>query len=109
TVLSTQALIQKDKAILIGGYRRESELENDYKVPLLGDLPFVGKAFTSKTTRKETLARMFLITPRVVEEPVHDFPSTRAAIDKLKLSFDLGEDEALKPTPTLKLDQGLGR
>jgi len=89
TSLSTQALIQREKAILIGGYNRESEGDKDYRVPVLGSLPFIGAAFSSKQKQRQNVARLFLITPRLIEDPPHNSESTRAAINSLQKSFKI--------------------
>ncbi|QJR28356.1 type III secretion system outer membrane ring subunit SctC [Limnobacter profundi] len=106
TSLSTQALIQREKAILIGGYNRESEGDKDYRVPVLGSLPFIGAAFSSKQKQRQNVARLFLITPRLIEDPPHNSESTRAAINSLQKSFKL-TGENLQPTPALRLDNRL--
>ena len=108
TSLSTQALVQREKAILIGGYNRESSSEQDYRVPVLGSLPFIGKAFSSKQTQKQTVVRLFLITPRLINEPAHNSASTRDAVTKLQNSFKMN-GESLQPTPTLRLDRTIAR
>lgn len=109
TSLSTQALIFRDKAILIGGYNRESVETKDYKVPLLGDLPWVGKAFSSTEKKSQVVARLFLITPKLIDEgALHDSQSTRKALDKLQMSFKLKESAEQVPT-LLKMDSKLNR
>lgn len=109
TTLSTQALIQRDKAILIGGYNRESTREQEYKVPLLGSLPIIGKAFSSTQTKSERLARLFLITPKLIDGSLHDSESSRKAIDQLQMSFKIDDSPSLTPTPSLKIDNTLTR
>lgn len=108
TSLSTQALIQREKAILIGGYNREATSVKDYKVPVLGSLPIIGKAFSSTEKQTETMARLFLITPRLIEDPAFNSTSTQKALNKLQMSFQI-EDNSLEPTPTLKLDKSISR
>jgi type III secretion protein C len=108
TALSTQALVQREKAILIGGYNRESTSEQDYKVPVLGSIPIVGRLFSSKQTNKQTLVRLFLITPRLIDEPPHNSASTRNAVTTLQKSFKVN-GEFLQPTPTLRLDRSISR
>ena len=103
TVLSTQAVVNVEKALLIGGYNRDSENSNNYKVPLLGDLPFIGKAFSYTEKQKQTMVRLFLITPRVIELPPDGRSSTKRAIDTIKENFRLENDENLKMTPSLNL------
>ncbi|RZO93763.1 MAG: EscC/YscC/HrcC family type III secretion system outer membrane ring protein [Limnobacter sp.] len=103
TVLSTQAVVNVEKALLIGGYNRDSENSNNYKMPLLGDLPFIGKAFSYTEKQKQTMVRLFLITPRVIELPPDGRSSTKRAIDTIKENFRLENDENLKMTPSLNL------
>jgi type III secretion protein C len=71
TTLSTQALIDRDKAILIGGYNRESQTEVENKIPVLGSIPFVGKVFSSSSTRKavEQLKSKFNVEGSALEAP----------------------------------------
>ncbi|HEX4878577.1 MAG TPA: type III secretion system outer membrane ring subunit SctC [Limnobacter sp.] len=108
TSLNTQAIIQKNKAILIGGYNRESATDSSFKVPLLSSIPVIGRAFTSVEKQTQTLSRLFLITPRIVEEPASNSPSTRAAIGTLQKSFNISSDN-LQPVQSLQLDRTLER
>jgi type III secretion protein C len=108
TSLSTQALIQREKAILIGGYNRESTEVKDYKVPVLGSIPFIGKAFSSSEKKTQTVARLFLITPRLIDMPLHDSATTKKAIQDLQMSFKIKGDN-LGPTPSLKIDSKISR
>lgn len=111
TSLSTQALIQREKAILIGGYNRESTDVKDYKVPVLGSIPFIGKAFSSTEKKTQTVARLFLITPRLIDSPLHNSATTLNAITELQKSFKLPElqERSMGPTPSLKIDTQIGR
>lgn len=64
--ISTQASILSEQAILIGGYTRESEEQTTFKVPILGDLPFIGGLMRSRSSNTQKMTRLFLITPRIV-------------------------------------------
>ncbi|MCR2747240.1 type III secretion system outer membrane ring subunit SctC [Limnobacter parvus] len=110
TSLSTQALIHREKAILIGGYNRDSSEDKEYKVPGLSSLPFIGKVFTSTEKKSQTVARLFLITPKLVDGgALHDTQSTKSALDKMQMSFKIKEPESA-PVPTLlKIDGSLRR
>lgn len=108
TSLSTQALIQRDKAILVGGYNREVSSNKEFKVPVLGDLPFVGAAFRSSERQTSTVARLFLITPRLLDQPIENAASTRAAVTRLNKSFGLSGNELEKtPLPSLRMEPTL--
>lgn len=108
TSLSTQALIQRDKAILIGGYNRESVESREFKVPLLSSIPIVGRAFTSTEKSNRNVARLFLIVPKLVDRPLHDMDSARRSVDTVRQNFKV-DGAYLEPTPTLRFDSTIGR
>ncbi len=65
STINTQALINANESVLIGGLVRETTEESVDKVPLLGDVPVFGNLFKSKTKKAERIERMFLISPRL--------------------------------------------
>lgn len=65
--ISTQAVIDENESLLVGGYYYEENRQGQSKVPLLGDIPIVGTAFKSKSTDNKKTVRLFLITPRIVD------------------------------------------
>ncbi len=65
TIKTHIALKDRETAVL-GGLVKESNIKNESKVPLLGDLPFIGWLFkNSKTSRKKSNLIVF-ITPRII-------------------------------------------
>lgn len=67
TKISTVARVPKDKSLLVGGYTLDQYRRLDSKVPLLGDLPYVGGWFRSTSEDLKKVVRVFLIQPRVLE------------------------------------------
>jgi len=65
STISTQAIIDEQQTLMIGGYHVESTQRDQQKVPLLGELPLVGGLFRSSTQSGSTRERLFLITPRL--------------------------------------------
>lgn len=65
STISTQAIIDAQQTLMIGGYHAESLKRDKQKVPLLGDLPLLGGLFRSETESDSTKERLFLITPRI--------------------------------------------
>ncbi|MBM3289717.1 MAG: hypothetical protein FJY92_06160, partial [Candidatus Hydrogenedentes bacterium] len=63
----TQVLVNDGQTIVIGGLRSVTVKDDVERVPLLGDLPFVGRLF--KTTKKDHLDRELavFITPTIVD------------------------------------------
>lgn len=70
--IRTQALVDNGKTIVLGGVFREAELESETKVPLLGDLPLLGRLFKRTTTNSEKNELLIFITPRILSDRVLD-------------------------------------
>ncbi|MGG4664637.1 type III secretion system outer membrane ring subunit SctC [Providencia vermicola] len=68
TSINTVARIAKDSSLLIGGYTREQYIENESKIPGLGDIPWVGGLFSSSSVNQQKMVRLFLIQPRLLDE-----------------------------------------
>ena len=66
TAISTQAMIDEDESLLVGGYFYEKKSVGVKKIPLLGDLPLLGTLFRNKENEYIKNVRLFLITPKIV-------------------------------------------
>lgn len=67
TKLSTIARVPKDMSLLIGGYTLDQYTKTQNKIPLLGDLPYVGSAFRSDSEHVTKMVRVFLIQPKLLD------------------------------------------
>jgi type III secretion protein C len=61
----TQTIVRDGESLLIGGYQYERDESSTSKVPVLGDVPYMGALFRSTRTTRERLERLILITPRI--------------------------------------------
>lgn len=61
----TQAVVPDGESLLIGGYEYEHSQSGGSKVPLLGDIPFIGQLFSNETTSSGRTERLILITPQL--------------------------------------------
>jgi type III secretion protein C len=61
----TQAVVRDGESLLIGGYQYERSENTTSKVPVLGDVPYLGALFRDTKTTHERLERLILITPRL--------------------------------------------
>ncbi|MBV1884329.1 MAG: type III secretion system outer membrane ring subunit SctC [Pseudomonadales bacterium] len=64
--VSTQTIIQAGHSLLLGGLVHEQQRSQQHKVPLLGDIPLLGRLFRSKSTTSIHTERLFLISPRIL-------------------------------------------
>lgn len=67
--LSTQGIVGPQQALVIGGFYRESQIDNLSKVPVLGDIPLLGwTLFRQRRQQQESIVRLFIMRPIVVDE-----------------------------------------
>ena len=65
--ISTQALLENGETVVIGGIYTQEETFNVSKVPILGDLPFLGNFFKKKTSRNNRSELLIFLTPRILD------------------------------------------
>ncbi len=68
--ITTQVLVNDGETVVLGGVFKQTQKNNVDKVPLLGDIPYLGHLFQKKTKRDDKSELMVFITPRVIEEGV---------------------------------------
>ncbi len=65
--VSTQAVMAEKRSLVVGGFHVTESSDKHSKIPLLGDIPLLGKALFSSTERQNNRReRLFILTPRVV-------------------------------------------
>ena len=67
STLQTQTAVFAGESIMLAGYLRDIEEDAGWGIPYLRDLPLIGWIFGGKSTRKETIQRMFVLTPHIVD------------------------------------------
>jgi general secretion pathway protein D len=64
----TRIAIKDNQTIVIGGLMQDSETETIRKVPLLGDIPLLGRLFSRKIKNKEKTELLIFLTPCVARD-----------------------------------------
>ncbi len=68
--VDTKALVKDGQTVVLGGLRKRTVTQDISKIPLLGDIPLLGKLFMSNTEEEvKTNELVIFITPRIVVEP----------------------------------------
>jgi len=62
----TVVRLSPGQAVILGGLVSERTLERETKIPILGDIPFIGAIFRSKQRVKENTNVLFFIRPRIL-------------------------------------------
>ncbi|MBK5527071.1 type III secretion system outer membrane ring subunit SctC [Pseudomonas sp. TH06] len=86
TVVDTVARVGHGQSLLIGGIYRDELSESMRKVPLLGDIPYLGALFRFKSSFTRRSVRLFLIEPRLIDNGLGHFValgSKRGYMDEL--------------------------
>lgn len=63
---STQVMVEDGQLLVLGGLMEDTYLDTLHKVPVLGDLPWIGKAFRNTTTTKSKKTLMVFIHPMIM-------------------------------------------
>ena len=66
--VQTQVLVENGGTVVIGGIYTQDEGETVNKVPVLGDVPFLGNLFKNKTRTTAKTELLIFLTPKVVSE-----------------------------------------
>lgn len=70
--VSTQAVIAEHGSLVIGGFHGLEASDRVNKIPLLGDIPWLGKLlFQSRSRELNQRERLFILTPRLIGDQVN--------------------------------------
>ncbi len=64
--VSTEASLALDESLLIGGYSSTQTVAGKDKVPILGDIPFIGNLFSARSQQVQSRERLFMLRARLV-------------------------------------------
>ena len=66
--VETQVLVSDGQTVVLGGIYETERRETINKVPFLGDIPFLGALFRSKSRVDNKAELLIFVTPRILEE-----------------------------------------
>ncbi|WP_444936812.1 type IV pilus secretin PilQ [Microbulbifer sp. JMSA004] len=66
--LATKVLVRNGETIVLGGIFEGTVVESETKVPLLGDIPYVGNLFKKTIRTDDKREILMFITPRILED-----------------------------------------
>ncbi len=66
--VQTQVLVENGGTVVIGGIFELSEREDVSKVPWLGDVPYLGNLFKTRTKSSSKTEMLIFLTPKVISE-----------------------------------------
>ena len=75
--ISTRALIDNNQILVLGGLIRDEIVESESKVPILGNIPLIGRAFKSTSSKVVKKNLMVFIHPVILRDTRSSFEATR--------------------------------
>jgi type II secretory pathway component GspD/PulD (secretin) len=60
--------VRDGATIIMGGLVQDGSTTTHRKIPLLGDIPFLGKAFSGEYKSEERTELVFFLTPRIIHD-----------------------------------------
>lgn len=69
TEVTTQLLCDDGESVFIGGLIKSTNASRRTGVPVLGDMPYIGRAFSSTDELVTTTETIVVITPRIISKP----------------------------------------
>jgi general secretion pathway protein D len=82
--ISTQVVVQDGETLALGGIIQESKSLSKNRVPLLGDIPYLGALFGNTSTSSQRTELIVLLTPTVIRNSSEAERATREFRDKLR-------------------------
>lgn len=67
STLQTQTAVFENESIMLAGYLRDIDESAGWGIPFLRDIPWIGWLFGGVTTSKETVQRLFILTPQILD------------------------------------------
>jgi len=66
--INTQVLVQNGETVVLGGIYEQTRSKDVTKVPLLGDLPYLGALFRNTTQVNDKVELLIFVTPKILKE-----------------------------------------
>lgn len=62
-------VVKDNQTIVVGGLISETTNETETKIPILGDIPLIGRLFRGTTDQSRKSNLMIFLTPHIIDEP----------------------------------------
>ena len=104
--IKTAVMVEDTEIIVLGGLISDDVQESERKVPLLGDIPLLGRLFKSTTTSRSKKNLVVFLKPTIVRDAADMQLITNEKYNLLKAE-QLLKTKRGRPTPDLKVLEDL--
>jgi MSHA biogenesis protein MshL len=95
--VETSVMIKDNTTIIIGGLMKDTIVNNKEKVPFLGDVPLIGKLFSTIGKSKEKTELVIFLTPHIIEGDKTTDETQRYIADWDKKAEEIKIEEPKEP------------
>jgi len=88
--ISTQALVNENGSLVMGGIHSRETGDINHRIPVLGDIPYIGHLFSYQRHETSQRERLFIITPHLIGDQV-DPTRYISSQDRAELASQLSE------------------
>ncbi len=75
--IENEVRVDDGQTVIIGGLRRKASIDNEERIPFLGEIPGFGKLFGSTQLTDTNTEMFFFITPHIVPDPQENLDKLR--------------------------------
>ena len=98
--IQTTVLANDGEIIVLGGLLADDEQIEVSKVPVLGDVPVLGKLFQSKGRSRAKTNLMVFLRPKIIRNASDARPLTQSRLDQIRLEDRLQSDREISKIDT---------
>ncbi|MGB2833258.1 MAG: secretin N-terminal domain-containing protein [Methylotenera sp.] len=96
TEVTTELLSEDGQAVFIGGLIKKISRKDKAGVPILGDIPGIGRLFSTTTESVNNTETVIIITPRIIQDPKTASEFTEEKLGQIDHASDLIADHQQK-------------
>lgn len=94
STIATNVMVGDGELLILGGLIRNNLDDTQTKVPILGDIPLLGKLFSSSTKNDDQRVLMIFIRPTILRNPGQSSKVTAEKFEYLK-NYEIGNGKSL--------------
>lgn len=80
--IKTNVSLADGETLILGGFIEERKIRVDNKIPILSNIPLIGKAFNKRQVNEEKVELLIFITPKVLDTIEDVKVATKQKVDK---------------------------
>ncbi|MDR0579639.1 MAG: type II secretion system secretin GspD [Campylobacteraceae bacterium] len=96
--VTTRAIVKHGESVIVGGLIRNKDSKNKDKVPLLGDIPLLGRLFTHSTDINDQMNIVIVLTPYIINssDELSQLRTQLSELDQLQEAYSRRLQEELQ-------------